>query len=108
MNTPLTVICGKYKIPNELRNIIQGYVRNDMMHKHLNEYLRTVSDKQYFYDEFVYETYIIQNCYCPLYYSKRECSHCFLYENTFYYKTTSYINTIIDNPQYCKVIQYEE
>ena len=107
MSSPIYGICSKYKIPNELRNKIQSYMMHDMTYVCLNEYMDVVCEFQDFYDDFVMETYITTNCYCPLYPSKRECSHCYIFEYSNYYKTSNFIHFIDENPQFGKIIQYK-
>lgn len=107
MNSPLTLICSKYNVPQELENIIQSYMTNDFMYKALQEYYDYLFTTQELYDDFVYDNYIVPNCYCNpgLIARKRECSHCYYYEYTHKYKMEPYILCITENDQYAKIIQ---
>ena len=107
MNSPLPLICSKYNVPQELENIIQSYMSNDFMYKALQEYYHYLYYMQELYDDFVYENYISPNCYCcpGLIARRRECSHCYYYEYTYKYKMQPYIQCIMENEQYAKIIQ---
>ena len=105
MNSPLTIICSKYNIPQEVENIIQCYMTNDFMYKALQEYYDYLFITQELYDDFVYENYIVPNCYCnpELIARRRECSHCYYYEYSYKYKMEPYIQCIIENEQCEKI-----
>ena len=104
MNSPLSLICNHYFIPQEIENIIQSYTINDFAYKVLQEYFHYLYAEQDLYDDFVYHTYIAPLCYCHKLRRNKDCNHCYYYEYTTRYKLNSYINCIWDNNQYSKIV----
>ena len=104
MNSPVSLICNHYFIPQEIENIIQSYTINDFAYKVLQEYFHYLYAEQDLYDDFVYQTYIAPLCYCHKLRRNKDCNHCYYYEYTTRYKLNSYINCIWDNNQYSKIV----
>ncbi len=105
MNSPLTIF--KNKLPNELINIIQSYASNDYMYKLLNEHIQNILKKQEIYDEFIFQQYILPNCYCHSLRYNKDCNHCHLYEYTDHYKLPEYLTCVEYNDQFAKILLYD-
>ena len=107
MNSPLSVICQKYKIPFELENIIQSYTVNDVVYTALQEYFHYLYYAQQLYSDFVYDNYIIPNCYCALRRRRKyDCNPCYYFEYTDKYTLSSYLTCLTKNPQCSKILSY--
>ncbi len=100
MNTPITLFASK--LPTDILNIIQKYIRNDLAHEAVSNYIWYLKYEQNLYDTFVYYTYIEPTCYCDQlsrrYILKYDgCDHCRLYENTQHYMISQYLTCVYDN-----------
>ena len=104
MSSPLLIVeeVIPYKLPFEILNIIQSYMKNDVAYEVLKEYYSYLYYKKDLYEDFVYENYIAPNCYCnPR--RKDECEHCYYYEYTYRYTPQDFKCCILDNPQFRKI-----
>jgi hypothetical protein len=106
MNTPLVLFTRR--LPRELIGIIQSYLRNDVAHDAVYNYIRYVEYSQDLYDAFVYDTYVLPNCVCHsmprrLFTKYGGCYDCRLFEGD-YYKMSQYITCLYDNEQLDKIL----
>ncbi len=85
---------------------VKGFDRRVRDHKLM---MFIIEYTQELYDDFVYENYIVPNCYCNpgLIARRRECSHCYYYEYTYKYKMEPYLQCIMENEQFAKIRQYQ-
>lgn len=84
MNTPLVLI--ESWLPRELVNIIQTYIRNDIVHEAVRCHLYNLMYEQDLYIKYIYHTRVTPNCYCDQlsakYLRKYDyCDHCRWFEN---------------------------
>ena len=106
MNTPL-VLFERY-LPMELIFMIQRYLRNDIAHNAVSEYISYLEYTQDMYENFVFTTYIQPNCYCDRlsenYLIKYDgCEQCRVFDNTEYYKISQYLVCVRDNEELWKL-----
>jgi len=117
MNTPLVLI--ERRLPRELVNIIQTYIRNDVVHEALRCHLQYLIYEQELYIKYIYDTQVRPVCYChrlsPKYLRKYDfCDHCRWFENSVEfsdndeYKSVGYIACLnSDNEQQYKLLKWD-
>ena len=101
MKSPIVLL--KDKLPQELINKVQSYMKNDNMVTCLREYYNYLIYEQELYENFVLKTYIMPQCYCHRLRRNKDCSHCYEFEYTDMYKFDSYITCVMENDQYIKI-----
>ena len=103
MSSPLLLVQEVIpsKLPNELVYIISSYLRNDIAYEAIKEYYSYLYHKRDLYEKFVYENYIIPNCYCNR--RRDECEYCYDYDYTDRYTPQNFKCCIQDNPQFTKI-----
>jgi hypothetical protein len=105
MSSPLLIAQEviPYHLPNEICNIIQSYMKNDFAYEVLKEYYSYLYHKRELYNSFIYENYIMPNCYCHLRRRNRDCEYCYSYDYTDMYTPQDFKCCIMDNPQFTKI-----
>lgn len=112
MNTPLVLI--ERWLPRELVNIIQTYIRNDVVHEAVRCHLHYLMSEQNLYINHIYETQVHPVCFCDRlstkYLRKYDfCDHCRWFEHiecSDDYKLPGYITCLnIDNEQQYKLLK---
>ena len=108
MSSPLLIVQEVIprKLPNELVYIISSYLRNDIAYEAIKEYYSYLFYKRDLYNDFVYENYIMPNCYCNLR-RRHECKYCYYHDYTDRYTPQDFICCIRDNPQFTKIFYGE-
>jgi hypothetical protein len=106
MNTPIKML--DLQLPIGLINKIQGYLRNDIAHEAVREYLYYLEYQQQVYDDYIYNTQVQPNCYChelcAKYLRKYDgCDYCRRFESDDCYKLPQYMVCFSDNEQCCKL-----
>lgn len=111
MINPISIIGGK--LPDEIKYNIQSYLINETAYKILQEYFSYLTYKKNLYEDFCYAQYIKPNCYCCRYFNSRasrwkirDCHYCDEFEYSYKYKPIDFIECIINNNQYSKIINY--
>ena len=110
MNTPIEEL--SYLIPREVINNIQKYTVNNVAIHALNNYFDYLYVKKELYEDFVWNNYVYPNCKCNncpdngMYkiYKRKDCDACFMFDSTHIYTPIDFMECIIDNPQYYKII----
>lgn len=109
---PLTLphLCD---LPDEIRYNIQSYLVNECVYQMLQEYFQYLIYKKNLYQDFCYDQYVSPNCGCYRYYNSnaqrwktRDCYYCDELEYGNKYIPQDYIECIIYNPHYEKIINY--
>jgi hypothetical protein len=98
MNTPLVLIQRHF--PQEVVNIIQSFMRNEIVYQAIYEYFNHLFYEKDLHDRFIYNTYIAPQCYCHRLRRNKDCQHCYEYEYTDIYKQDIYLICIEDNYQF--------
>lgn len=107
MNSPLSIIHDK--LPIELINTIQKYLRNDIALEAIYYHI------DYLYDAQEEHEYTIRNenvCECHRYFNARanrwktrECERCYLLDYTFHYDLPRYETCIRNNTQLFDILE---
>jgi hypothetical protein len=98
MNTPIDIVANN--LPQDVKNIIQNYCKNELMYNALREYFDYLYEKKEIYENFIYEHYVKPNCSCI---GTRQCSECWLFHDTLHYMPEDFKLCIWDNPQFKKI-----
>ena len=64
MNTPLVLI--ERRLPRGVVNIIQTYIRNDVVHDAVRCHLFDLMYEQDLYINYIYHTRVVPKCYCGI------------------------------------------
>jgi hypothetical protein len=114
MNTPLVLL--ERWLPIDIVNIIQTYIRNDVVHEAVRCHLIDLMYEQDLYINYIYHTRVAPNCYCDQlsakYLRKYDfCDHCRWFERVVEgseeeeYTVSGYLTCIgYENEQQCKLI----
>ena len=122
VKTPLSIVLDEIencKLPDNIIDNIQLYMRNDLMYKCLQEYFNKLYEKKEMCEEEAYEKYVYPNCVCRncpdngrrKIFKRKDCSDCFEYEcrqMNDEYAPQGFHECIIENPQYRKIISYPD
>ncbi len=113
MNSPIIIL--KDTLPLEILMNIQKYIVNDVVYSALQEYFGYLYYKKELYEDFVYTQYIMPNCKCIRYYNSlaqrwktRDCYSCEKYEYSYNYIPKDFVNCVIKNNQYDKIITFKK
>jgi len=98
MNTPLVIIQRLF--PQEVVNIIQSFMRNDIVYQAIDEYFYYLFYQEELYNNFIYNTHIVPNCYCYRIPRKKECQYCHEYESMYARTSDAYVICIEENDQF--------
>jgi hypothetical protein len=109
MNTPLVLF--ERRLPRELINIIQSYLSNDIVYLAIRNYFHYLLSEQELYMQHMYETYVMEQCYCHKMSSRNMrvydgCDHCNWYERIETddeHFSSLYLTCITYNEQYYKI-----
>jgi hypothetical protein len=110
MNSPLILI--ERRLPRELVNIIQSYIRNDIVHTAVSNYLSYLLSERDLYMQYMYETHVMKQCYCHTMSSRNlrvydGCDYCNWFERLEFdeeYIPSAYSTCIENNNQYRKLL----
>jgi hypothetical protein len=110
MSSPLLIVQEviPHKFPQEILNIIQSFLKNDMVYQAIKEYYAYLYNKKEAYEADVYKTYIMPNCYCHRLRRNRDCSYCHEFEYTYKFVPQDWKCCIQDNPQFLKICYGEK
>jgi hypothetical protein len=110
MSSPVLIIQEAIpsKLPNEILYIISSFLRNDLAYQAIKEYFNYLLQKKETYEDFVYNNYIMPNCYCHRVRRNRDCGYCHEFYYTYKYTPNDWKCCINDNPQFVKICYGEK
>jgi hypothetical protein len=106
MNSPLSII--RHKLPYELIDIIQSYLRNDLALEAIYYHIQYLYEAQLDHEDEIYKN---NKCECRRYFNSRanrwkirECDFCYKIDYTSIFQLPGYNTCIWNNSQLSKIL----